>query len=226
MLIAAIVFIGVIACVVFEQQGHRRIPAQYAKRIVGRRVYGSQSTHIPFKINPAGVIPVIFASSVIMVPGYIAQFAGERLGFFSTISVMLTPPHLLYLMVYTAMVIFFTYFYTFIQFNPADIADNMKRSGGFIPGIRPGTNTAKYLERVLNRITLAGALFLAFIAVFPDIINKLWGLGSIAYLLGGTSLLIMIGVDLDTMKQIESHLLTRHYEGFLKKGKIRGRSFY
>jgi len=201
----------IIAGIIFIQQGERRIPVQYSKRIVGRRVYGGRSTHIPMKINQAGVIPVIFASSVLMFPAVIAQvlpFDWSRI-----IAEMLSPGSSLYLFLYGLMILFFTYFWTAFTFNPEEVADNMRKYGGFIPGIRPGKATVSYLERVLVRVTLAGAIFLTIIALLPFFMGTLTGV-TISF--GGTSLLIMTGVALQTMQQIESHLLMRHYEGFMK----------
>lgn len=216
----------VIGFVVIEQTGSRKIPVQYAKRVVGRKVYGSQSTHIPFKINPSGVIPIIFASSVILFPAQIASFFKGSSGLMNTISNWLNPQtSWFYYFFYTVLVVFFAYFYTAIQFNPNEIADNLKKHGGFIPGIRPGPNTATFLGRVLNRITLPGSIFLAGIALFPSLILLVPMFRtvpqSLVYLMGGTSLLIIVSVALDLMKQIESHLLMRHYDGFFKKGKLR-----
>lgn len=202
----------VIAAIVMVQQGQRRIPVQYAKRVVGRKVYGGQSTHIPLRVNQAGVIPVIFASSVLSFPLTLAQFipavgAVNRFIGYGTFG---------YNLIYALMVIFFTYFYTAVTFNPSEIASNMKKNGGFIPGLRPGRPTAEYLERVLTRITLPGAVFLAIIAVLPFIVAVVTRIPQNLLYFGGTGLLIMVGVALDTMKQIEAHLLMRHYEGFLK----------
>jgi len=216
----------VIGFVVIEQTGSRKIPVQYAKRVVGRKIYGSQSTHIPFKINPSGVIPIIFASSVILFPAQIASFFKDN-DVMQWIAMQLDPKNSwFYYFFYTLLVIFFAYFYTAIQFNPTEIAENLKRHGGFIPGIRPGPNTASFLEKVLNRITLPGSIFLAAIALFPSLILLVPLFKaipqSLVYLMGGTSMLIIVAVDLDLMKQIESHLLMRHYDGFMKKGKIRG----
>lgn len=219
------IFVVIVAFVILEQQGQRRIPIQHAKKIVGRKVYSAQATYIPLKINPSGVIPIIFASSVLLFPAQIAQSFGARIPAFDKLAALLAPGRLLYLTLYALLIIFFTYFYTQIQLNPIDIADNLKKVGGYIPGIRPGANTATYLQKVLNRIVLPGSVFLAMIALFPTIIQRWLNLPSaMAYLMGGTSLLIMVGVDLDTMKQIESHLLMRHYDGFMKRGKIRGRN--
>jgi len=220
----------VIGFVVVEQTGTRKIPVQYAKRVVGRKVYGSQSTHIPFKINPSGVIPIIFASSVMFFPAQIDQFLGGKSELLTSITRWLDPTaSWFYYFFYTVLVVFFAYFYTAIQFNPNEIADNLKKHGGFIPGIRPGPNTATFLGRVLNRITLPGAIFLAGIAVFPNVILLIPMFRtvpqSLVYLMGGTSLLIVVSVALDLMKKIESHLLMRHYDGFFQKGKLRsGRS--
>ncbi|HHY59883.1 MAG TPA: preprotein translocase subunit SecY [Clostridia bacterium] len=207
-----IIAVLVIAGVVAIQEGQRRIPVQYAKRVVGRRVYGGQSTHIPLKVNQAGVIPVIFAMSILMFPTTIASwFPDSGVAQFVLRHFNFNAP--LYMILYAMLIIFFTYFYTAVTFNPADVAENIKKYGGFIPGIRPGKPTAEYIERVLSRITLAGAVFLAAIALLPNIIMALTGLN---IYFGGTSLLIVVGVALDTMKQMESHLLMRHYQGFIK----------
>lgn len=220
------IFIGIIAFVILEQQGQRRIPIQHAKKVIGRKVYSAQSTHLPLKINPSGVIPIIFASSLLLFPAQIAQSLGTRVAALDKLATLLSPGNLLYLILYALLIIFFSYFYTQIQLNPIDIADNLKKVGGYIPGIRPGVNTSTYLQKVLNRIVLPGSIFLAFIALVPTIIQRWLNLPTeMATLMGGTSLLIMVGVDLDTMKQIESHLLMRHYDGFMKRGgKIRGRN--
>jgi preprotein translocase subunit SecY len=226
-LIAAFaVFIGIIAFVIMEQQGQRRIPIQHAKKVIGRKVYSAQATHLPLKINPSGVIPIIFASSVLLFPAQLAQTLGARVPALERLAVLLSPGNVFYLTLYAVLIIFFTYFYTQIQLNPIDIADNLRKVGGYIPGIRPGPNTSTYLQRVLNRIVLPGSLFLAVIALVPTIIQRWLNLPpEMAYLMGGTSLLILVGVDLDTMKQIESHLLMRHYDGFMRKGgRLRGRN--
>lgn len=201
----------IVAGIIFIQQGERRIPVQYSKRIVGRRVYGGRSTHIPLKINQAGVIPVIFASSILMFPAVIAQVI--PVGFFQKLAGWLTPGEPLYMITYALFIFFFTYFWTAFTFNPEDVAENMKKYGGFIPGIRPGKATVNYLEKVLVRVTLVGALFLTVISLLPFFITAITRV-SIGF--GGTSLLIMTGVALQTMQQIESHLLMRHYEGFMK----------
>ncbi len=212
-LLLVIIAILVIAAVVLIQEGQRRIPVQYAKRVVGRKVYGGQTTHIPLKVNQAGVIPVIFASSMLLFPQTIA-------GYFQTNSVaqfVLTYfswGTIAHSIAYFMMIVFFTYFYTAITFNPVDVAENMKKHGGFVHGIRPGRSTAEYLNKVLTRLTLAGAIFLGTIAILPNFIMGTINIPNIYF--GGTSLLIVVGVALETMKQIESHLLMRHYQGFLK----------
>lgn len=215
-IISLIVFvllgIGVVAGVVMIQQGQRRIPVQYSKRVVGRRIYGGQSTHIPIRVNQAGVIPVIFASSILTFPLTIAQFVPVLGGIQNWIGYGTFG----YNALYALLTMFFTYFYTALTFNPKDVADNMKKYGGFIPGLRPGRPTTQYLDRVLTRITLAGAIFLATMAVLPYITAAITRLPTSMLYFGGTGLLIAVGVALDTMKQIEAHLLMRHYEGFMK----------
>jgi preprotein translocase subunit SecY len=214
-----IIMVGIIAGIIFVTQGQRRIPVQYAKRVVGRKIYGGQASHIPLGVNIAGVIPIIFAQALIMFPGTLAAFFKD-ITFMQSIALILSPGHAVYTILYSLIIIFFTYFYTAIVFNPVDVADNMKKSGGFIPGIRPGKRTAEYIDRVLSRVTLPGAFFLAFIAVLPDIMMYQ---ADVPFYFGGTGLLIVVGVTLDTLRQIESHLLMRHYEGFVKHGKLRGR---
>ena len=210
--------VAVVAGVIVMTLGQRRIPVQYAKRVVGRRVYGGQSTHLPLRVNTAGVIPVIFASSIIAFPATIAQFIKHPWA--QAVSAWLRFGGIPYTMIYAGGIIFFTYFYTAIIFNPTDVADNMKKYGGFIPGIRPGSKTADFIERILDRITLVGALYLAGISILPEILITQM---NVPFYFGGTSLLIVVGVALDTVQQVESHLLMRHYEGFLKKAKVRGR---
>jgi len=208
-----------IAGIIAITQGQRRIPVQYAKKIVGRRVYGGANTHIPLRVNTAGVIPIIFAQSIIMFPGTIGAFFQDN-AFMEGLAAMFRPPHLVYIVVYSALIILFTYFYTAVILNPVDLADNMKKNSGFIPGVRPGKKTAEYIDRVLTRVTLPGAVFLAVIAILPDLlINWL----NVPFYFGGTGLLIVIGVGLDTLQQIESHLVMRHYDGFMTKGKLRAR---
>ena len=217
-------FVGIIILVVFEQQGQRKIPVHYAKRVVGRKMYGGQSTYIPFKINPSGVIPVIFASSFLQFPLQIATSLGPDVRWLNRLAAFLTPTGLWYNIFLVLLIIFFAYFYTQVQFNPAEIAKNIRENGGSIPGIRTD-KTEEYLQKVLNRIVLPGSLYLAGIAVLPTIIQSLFGFPqSIAMLMGGTSLLIIVGVDLDTMSQIEALLKMHHHDGLVKKGRIRSRN--
>ncbi|MBO5123842.1 MAG: preprotein translocase subunit SecY [Spirochaetaceae bacterium] len=217
-------FIGIIILVVFEQQGQRKIPVHYAKRVVGRKMYGGQSTYIPFKINPSGVIPVIFASSFLQFPLQIATSLGPDVRWLNRLAAFLSPTGWWYNIFLVLLIVFFAYFYTQVQFNPAEIAKNIRENGGSIPGIRTD-KTEEYLQKVLNRIVLPGSLYLAVIAVLPTIIQSLFGLPqSIAMLMGGTSLLIIVGVDLDTMSQIEALLKMHHHDGLVKKGKIRSRN--
>ncbi|MFS8581594.1 MAG: preprotein translocase subunit SecY [Limnochordales bacterium] len=213
LLFFAVAGLLVIMAIIMVQQGERRVPVQYAKRVVGRRMYGGQTTHIPMKVNQAGVIPVIFASSVLMFPLTLAQFIP---GIAPWVERVIGIGTLGYNLLYFVMVIFFTYFYTAVTWNPADVADNMRKYGGFIPGLRPGKPTAQYLDRVLSRLTLAGALFLGFIAVMPYVMAAITNMPTTFLYFGGTGLLIVVGVALDTMKQMEAQLLMRHYEGFLK----------
>lgn len=214
-----VLMVMIVAGVIVMTQAMRKIPVQYAKRVIGRRIYGGQSTHIPLRVNTAGVIPIIFAQSILMFPSSIATFFG-KVGFMETFSQYMSPSSAIYNVLYGIIIIFFAYFYTAIVFNPQDLADNMQKYGGFIPGIRPGKRTSEYIDRVLTRVTLPGAVFLAFIAILPSVfIYKFQA----PFYFGGTGLLIVVGVALDTLQQIESHLIMRHYEGFLKKGKLRGR---
>jgi preprotein translocase subunit SecY len=215
LLILAIV-VGVTAGIVFMEQAQRRIPVQYAKRVVGRRVYGGQSTHLPLKINTAGVIPPIFASSILVFPATVATFIPALKDY----ATYLTPGGWVYDLVYVGLIIFFAYFYTAVTFNPVDVADNLKKYGGFIPGIRPGRYTAEYIDRVLSRITLGGALYVAAVCVLPTILIQRF---NVPFYFGGTALLIVVGVAIDTVVQIETHLLTRNYEGFMRRGRIRSR---
>ena len=214
MITLIVVFVVVIGGVIAIQKGQRRIPVQYAKRVIGRRMYGGQGTHIPLRVNQAGVIPIIFASAILLFPATIAQFF-QNLAFMKSMSEALSPGQPLYLILYATLIVLFTFFYTAITFNPANMADNMKKYGGFVPGIRPGKNTANYIDHIMTRITLSGAIFLALIAILPNILIKITGITT--FIFGGTSLLIMVGVALETVQQIESHLLMRHYEGFIKK---------
>jgi preprotein translocase subunit SecY len=217
-LLLLVLMVAVVAGVILMTLGQRRIPVQYAKRVVGRRVYGGQSTHIPLRVNTAGVIPVIFASSIIAFPATVAQFINHPWA--ELVKNWLAFGGVPYTLIYAGGIIFFTYFYTAIIFNPSDVADNMKKYGGFIPGIRPGSKTAEFIERVLDRVTLVGALYLAGISILPEVMITQM---NVPFYFGGTSLLIVVGVALDTVQQVESHLLMRHYEGFLKKAKVRGR---
>uniref|UniRef100_A0A832MKX0 Protein translocase subunit SecY n=1 Tax=Eiseniibacteriota bacterium TaxID=2212470 RepID=A0A832MKX0_UNCEI len=211
----------VVAAVVLMTQATRKIPVQYAKRIVGRRMYGGANTHIPLRINTAGVIPIIFASSLMILPATVAGFVPPDHPL-AQMGQWFNPLSIPYNVVYGLIIVFFTYFYTAVVLNPNDLAENMRKYGGFIPGIRPGRKTAEYIDRVLSRITLPGAIFLATIAVVPDMVIGATGLPFIGF--GGTSVLIVVGVALDTLQQIESHLIMRHYEGFVKSGRIRGRT--
>ncbi|OGR15327.1 MAG: preprotein translocase subunit SecY [Deltaproteobacteria bacterium RIFOXYB12_FULL_58_9] len=221
-LIAMLLF--VVSVIIFFEQAQRRIPVQYAKRLVGKRTYAGQSTHLPLKINPSGVIPPIFASSLLMLPATIGQFA--PVDFIEKLTEFFSMDAWFYNTTYVLLIIFFCYFYTSVTFNPVDVADNMKKYGGYIPGIRPGKKTAEYIDHVLSRIVFGGALYLSAVCVMPTIlINKFDAPQSLAYFFGGTSILIVVGVALDTVRQIESHLITRHYDGFAgsKGPRIRGR---
>lgn len=222
LVLMAVMLVAVVLSVIVITQGQRKIPIQYAKRIIGRKVYGGQSTYIPLKVNQAGVIPIIFAQSIILFPATIAAIVPNP--FIQRIAGSLNRGDWLYNLIYTLFIVFFCYFYTAITFNPVDVADNMKKYGGFVPGIRPGKQTAEYLDFIMTRITLPGAGFLALIAILPSIISSFLKVPYlIASFFGGTGILIIVGVMLDTMRQIESQLLMRHYDGFMKKGKIRGR---
>jgi preprotein translocase subunit SecY len=213
-----LVMVAVVAAIIYIERGQRKIPVQYAKRVVGRKVYGGQSTHLPLKVNTAGVIPPIFASSIIMFPATVAGFIA--IPWVQAIAKQLSPGTIIYTMLYVGMIIFFAYFYTAIIFNPVDIADNLKKYGGYIPGIRPGQKTSEYIYRVLSRLTFVGGIYLATVCILPELLIFRF---NVPFYFGGTSLLIVVGVALDTVSQIESHLITRSYEGFLKKGKLRGR---
>ena len=191
---------------------------QYAKRVIGKRVFGGQSSHLPLKVNTAGVIPPIFASSVLIFPATIAGFAEHPWA--QTVANLLAPGSSVYNLTYVAMIIFFCYFYTAVVFNPVDVADNMKKNGGFIPGIRPGQRTADYIDRVLSRITLTGAIYVAIVCVLPIL---LVGAFNVPFFFGGTALLIVVGVALDTVAQIETQMIMRNYDGFMKRGRVRGR---
>jgi preprotein translocase subunit SecY len=211
--------VAVVAAIVLVTRAQRKIPVQYAKRVVGRKMYGGQSTHIPLSVNTAGIIPIIFAQSIMFAPSTLSSFFPNS-DFMQGFSSLFQPGTALYSFTYGLLIIFFAYFYTAIVFNPVDLADNMRKYGGFIPGIRPGKRTSEYIDKVLTRITLPGAIFFALIALTPSFMMK--GM-NVQFYFGGTGLLIVVGVALDTLQQIESHLLMRHYDGFMKKGRIRGR---
>ncbi len=213
------IMIAVVAAVIVMTQATRKIPVQYAKRMVGRRQYGGQSTHIPLRVNTAGVIPIIFASSIMVLPTTVAGFFPPESPL-ATMGQWFTRQSWLFNIVYGVIIIFFTYFYTAVVLNPNELAENMRKYGGFIPGIRPGRKTAEYIDRVLSRITFPGAVFLALVAVVPDLLLGYFNVPALAF--GGTSVLIVVGVALDTLQQVESHLLMRHYEGFVKRSRIRG----
>lgn len=212
----------IIAGVVLVTQGTRRIPVQYAKRVVGRKIYGGVTQYIPLRVNTAGVMPIIFAQSIMFIPNTVLSFFPDN-EFLQGLSSYFVYDSAVYSIIYALMIVFFTYFYTAIAFNPKDVADNMKKQGGFIPGIRPGKQTSEFIDNILTKITLPGSIFLAIIAILPAFVGGFGVSGQFAQFFGGTSLLIIVGVALDTLQQIESHLLMRHYDGFMKSGKLRGR---
>lgn len=214
------ILLGAVGFVVYIEAAHRKIPIQYAQRIVGRKIYGGQSTYLPLKVDHSGVIAIIFASSIIMFPATIATYFQNNI-IMETIADWLSPGTVFHNLLYIVFIIFFCYFYTAITFNPVDIAENVKKYGGFIPGVRPGKPTSDFIDKILTRVTLVGAVAVALIAIIPDIIARY---GNIPFYFGGTSLIIVVGVALDTVKQIESHLLMRHYDGFMKSGKIKART--
>jgi len=216
-------FLGVTAAVILLTQGTRKIAVQYAKKVVGRKVYGGQRTHIPLRVNTAGVMPIIFAQSIMFFPSTLATFLPES-GFKDWLNNAFNFESFTYMGFYAILIIFFTYFYTAVAFNPVDVADNMKKYGGFIPGIRPGKATSDFMDNILTKITLPGSIFLGVIAIIPSLITRYSNVNyNYASFFGGTTLLIIVGVGLDTLQQIESHLLMRHYDGFMKSGHIRGR---
>ncbi|HQO81455.1 MAG TPA: preprotein translocase subunit SecY [Deltaproteobacteria bacterium] len=219
LLFLVVFMLAVVAGIVFMETAQRRIPIQYPKQIRGRRVYGGQSTHLPLKINVSGVIPPIFASSIIVFPATIAQFF-PNIAFMRTLAETMNPGGLLYNVIFIIAIVFFTYFYTAVVFNPVDVSENLKKHGGYVPGIRPGKATADYLDKVLSRLTLVGAVYLSVVCVLPML---LIARANVPFYFGGTSLLIVIGVSLDTMSQIESHLISRQYDGLLKTGRIKSR---
>lgn len=224
-LIIFAILVFIIAGVVLITQGARRIPVQYAKRVVGKKVYGGTTQYIPLRVNTSGVMPIIFAQSILFIPSTILSFFPENTTLQWISSQLFREHSYFYALTYSTLIVFFTYFYTAVAFNPKDVADNMKKQGGFIPGVRPGAPTADYIENILTRITLPGAIFLALIAIMPTFVsNVLRVQPAFASFFGGTSLLIVVGVALDTLQQVESYLLMRHYDGFMKSGKIRGRA--
>ena len=219
--LALVVFmVVVVAVIIFMEQGQRRIPIQYAKRVVGRRMYGGQSTHLPLKVNSSGVIPPIFASSVMMFPSTIGQFI--QIEWVQAVCNKLNSMGWAYQIPYVVLIFFFCFFYTAVTFNPVDVADNLRKYGGYIPGIRPGKRTADYIDKVLTRITVGGAIYISVICILPTLLMHRF---NVPFYFGGTALLIVVGVAIDTIAQMESHMITRHYEGFLKKG-IRSRGRY
>lgn len=218
MIMLIIMMIAVVGIIVFVERAQRRIPVQYARRVVGRRMFGGQTTHLPLKVNVSGVIPPIFASSLLMFPATLGSFIeNERIKYFFD---MVAPGFWLHEVLYVILIIFFCYFYTAVTFNPVDVADNLKKWGGYIPGLRPGKPTSDYIDKILTRITLGGALYVSAVCVLPSILVARF---NVPFYFGGTALLIVVGVAMDTMAQIESHMLTRHYEGFMKKrlGRVR-----
>ncbi len=217
--ILVILMVLVVGIIIFVEQGQRRIPVQYAKRVVGRKMYGGQSTHLPLKINTAGVIPPIFASSIMMFPATMATFIS--IPFIKDFAASIRPGNLVYEICYVAFIFFFCFFYTAVTFKPDDVAENMKKYGGYIPGIRPGKRTSEYIDKVLTRITLGGAVYVSVICVLPSVLVTKF---NVPFYFGGTALLIVVGVSIDTIAQMESHMLSRNYEGFLKKGGIRSRT--
>ena len=219
MLVLVVLMVVIVGVIIFVERGQRRIPVQYAKRIVGRRMYGGQSTHLPLRINTSGVIPPIFASSIIMFPATVANFI--KVPWMQSVAQAMAPGGIVYNLVFVGFIVFFCYFYTAVTFNPVDVADNMKKHGGYIPGIRPGQRTADYIDRVLTRITFGGAIYVSAVCVLPTLLIAKF---NVPFYFGGTALLIVVGVAIDTISQMESHMLARHYEGFIKKGgAIRGR---
>jgi preprotein translocase subunit SecY len=217
-LVILVLSVAIIGAIIFVERGQRRIPVQYAKRVVGRRMYGGMTSHLPLKVNTANVIPIIFASSVLIFPATMAQFAAHP--WIQTMSGMLAPGQWLYEIAQITLIIFFAFFYTAVVFNPSDVAENMKKAGGYIPGIRPGQKTAEFIEKVLSRITLSGAVYLCLIALLPSLLVRQF---NVPFYFGGTALLIVVGVALDTVAQMETHLISRNYEGFMKRGRLRGR---
>ncbi|MCL5792024.1 MAG: preprotein translocase subunit SecY, partial [Deltaproteobacteria bacterium] len=213
-----VLMIAVVAFIIFVELGQRKIPVQYAQRIVGRRVYGGQETHLPLKVNSAGVIPPIFASSLLMIPATITSMS--HISWLSFLKTYLFPGSLMYNSFYAVLIIFFTFFYTAVTFNPVDVADNLKKYGGYVPGIRPGKSTSDYIDKILTRITVGGALYLTLVCVLPTVLTSRF---NVPFYFGGTSLLIVIGVALDTISQVEAQLVMRNYDGITKNVKMKGR---
>jgi len=218
MLFILVMMIAVVAFICFMERAHRRIPIHYARRVIGRKVYGGQSTHLPLKVNTAGVIPPIFASSIIMFPATIANFI--QIPWMQSVAQALRPGSFIYESIYVALIVFFCYFYTAIIFNPTEIAENLQKNGGYIPGIRPGRKTAEFIDSILGRLTLIGAIYVAVICVLPSVLISKF---NVPFYFGGTALLIVVGVGMDTLAQIESHLITRNYEGLIQGAKMKGR---
>jgi preprotein translocase subunit SecY len=210
--------LAVLGAIVFMERGQRRIPIQYAKRMVGRKMYGGQTTHLPLRVNTAGVIPPIFASSILLFPATLGEFSSVP--WLKTVASFFSPQTVTYNVIFVALIVFFCYFYTAIIFDPADIAENIRKQGGFIPGIRPGTKTKEYIDRVLARITLWGSMYISVVCVLPMVMIQQF---NVPFYFGGTSLLIVVGVAMDFMSQIESYLISRQYEGLMQKGRIKGR---
>ena len=221
-IVILVFMVFIIAGVILVTQGTRRIPVQYAKRVVGRKVYGGVTQYIPLRVNTAGVMPIIFAQSIMFIPNTVLSFFPNN-DFLQSLSQYFIYTSPVYSFIYALMIVFFTYFYTAISFNPKDVADNMKKQGGFIPGVRPGKQTSEFIDNILTKITLPGSFFLAIVAILPAFVSAYGVSGQFAQFFGGTSLLIIVGVALDTLQQIEAHLLMRHYDGFMKSGKIKAR---
>ena len=213
-----VMMFGVIGFIIFVETAQRRIPIQYAKRVVGRRVYGGQSSHLPLKINISGVIPPIFASSIMMFPATIGSFI--QIDWVQRMSAALSPGTVYYYILFIGFIVFFCFFYTAVTFKPDDVAENLKKNGGFVPGIRPGKKTAEFIDKVLTRLTVVGAIYLSAVCVMPTLLISKF---NVPFYFGGTALLIVVGVSIDTISQIESHLVMRNYEGFMKAGRIKGR---
>ena len=216
--VIVVLMLAIVGFIIFVETSQRRIPIQYAKRVVGNRVYGGQSSHLPLKINVSGVIPPIFASSIMMFPATIGSFI--QIDWVQQVSAALSPGTVYYYIMFVGMIVFFCFFYTAVTFKPDDVAENLKKNGGFIPGIRPGKKTAEFLDKALVRLTVVGAIYLSAVCVMPTLlISEL----NVPFYFGGTALLIVVGVAIDTISQIESHLIMRNYDGFMKAGRIRGR---